>query len=153
MDTPDFWQEYALLQQRADRPKIDAQAWAFEEQTNEYLTAIASQSVNADAPTRSRTVKNLGINRRRKHVHRQFLLVANSTLIYPPPGKTEAVLIAGMTIAFLRRFATPDEWRLLELIAMGTDYRAIATAERRTVSGIKSLVSRCRSRLRTALKG
>lgn len=151
MDIADYWQEYALLQQRTDRPKINAQTWAFEEQTNEFLTAIANQNVITDAPTRSKIVKNLGINRRRKHLHRQFLMNANSTLIYPPPPDTEAALITSITIAFLRCIANPHEWHLLELIAMGTDYRAIAATEQRTVSGIKSTVSRCRSRLRKAL--
>src|SRR3989442_16041405 len=114
MNTAVFWQEYALLKQRPDRPKINAQAWAIEEQTNEYLTAIASRNVIADPPTRSRTIKNLGINRRRKHIHRLFLLHANSTLLYPTPPDTEAVLITRMTIEFLRRFASSHEWRLPE---------------------------------------
>ncbi len=152
MDTAAFWQEYALLQQRTDRPKIDAQAWANEEQTNEYLSAIASKNVIQDAPKRSRTIKNLGINRRRKHLHRHFLLRANGPLLYPPSPDTEAILIARMTVDFLRRFASPREWRLLELIAMGTDYRAIAANEGTSVSGVKSFVSRCRSRLRGALR-
>jgi hypothetical protein len=150
MDTAILWHEYARLQKVTNRSKVDAQAWAFEEQANEFLTAVASETVVADGLTLSTTLKNLASNRRRKHVHRQVLLHSNQALLYPSLTSSEAVVIARMTIESLRNLATPSEWRILEHIALGDNYRTIAAGERRTVAGIKSLVSRCRSRLKSA---
>jgi hypothetical protein len=149
MDTQSLWQEYLLLQKRADRSKIDSQTWAYEEQATEFLNRLGSGTLPTETGRRSSGIRNLAINRRRKYANRQVLLSKQAPLLYPPTQDVETTVLLRLNLASLKEFMTPDEWRVFERIAIGEDYRVIAVAEHRTIPALKSLVSRCRTRLRS----
>lgn len=144
------WEAYASLQRRADRDKIDALTWAFEEQATEFLNSQIDGNVSSiDPAKRRKTINNLAINRRKKHRHREILLQRNAGVFNTTIPSPESTVIARWTLEVFRNLTTDREWEILQQLANGDDYKAIALAQHLTLGAVKSVISRCRTRLKT----
>src|SRR5208283_3453634 len=68
------WGDYALLQRQADRRRLDAIAWAAEEQAEEFLDRLAANNLPTDPSCRKAWLDNLATNRAKKHRRRVAIL-------------------------------------------------------------------------------
>jgi DNA-directed RNA polymerase specialized sigma24 family protein len=148
MDLQEPWDEYAHLQQQADRRKIDAKSWAAEEQANEFLDAIANKTLESAPDARDRWLENLATNRARKHRRRAALLHK-----YEFKRPTLAFSIAHDSVVQnegvwqVQQHTSYEEWRILLALASGDNYATVARAIGCTIAALKARVSRCRRRL------
>jgi hypothetical protein len=142
------WDDYAKLQQRADRRKLDSKAWATDEQAEEFLNALARNSLKPDAKACEVWLQNLATNRAKKHRRRQALLHLYQH-VRPSwePSRAHDRAAQEEFLERVRTSTTPQEWSALWALARGEDYEAVAAAEGCTVAALKSKVSRCRQRL------
>jgi DNA-binding NarL/FixJ family response regulator len=143
-----LWEEYLALQRKADRSKLDGYTWALEEQLNHFVSSIAVY-LPSDLEARSRSLKNLVLNRTKKQSRRRRLLEE----WYRPPAEPSPEDIAihrlqlQQTIAIVRAATSDAEWKILFSLACGRDYRTVARRAGMSTSALKSKVSRCRHRL------
>lgn len=148
MNESDLWAEYAHLQQQADRRKLDAKAWAAEEQADEFLNAIASDSHSSSATAREAWLTNLATNRAKKHRRRAaFLRVHLHVVPQWAPSKAHQQAVLNETIGRVRDKTSEDEWSALYALATGEKYKAVADARGCSEAALKTRISRCRKRV------
>ncbi len=144
---PHLWAEYSLLQEKANRTKLDPYAWALEEQLNHFLDAVPNR-LPGDAQARAKCLSNLVLHRTKKHSRRRRLLEQYQHVRECSPEEIALHrLHLGETTARLRSLASPVEWRILCSLADGNDYLTVANREGMTVTALKSRVCRCRRHL------
>src|SRR5207302_2584703 len=146
-----LWEEYAVLQSKANRAKLDSYTWAIDDQLEQFLDSIKGR-LPADSEARSKLLHNLVLNRTKKHSRRCRMLEAYRA---PTPaldleGETIDRLYVRKAVARVRSLATHQERRILWHLANGESYEGMARAEGLSVSALKTKVSRCRSRLKRA---
>ncbi len=144
------WLLYTLLQQAADSRSLNALAWANDERAEDFIDAIADGTLPTEFTALGRCLKHLPGNRAQKHAHRRRLLEQHRHALcrptLPPPV---AVAEQADELAAVRRMTSDREWDLLNRVAadgLGT----IAVAEAMPTGTLKSLLSRCRQRVRMA---
>jgi hypothetical protein len=142
------WDEYARLQQQADRKTLDPRAWAAEELANTFLDAIAANTLKSSYDAFQGWQKNLSTNRAKKHRRRAVLL---EQYRYERPAsvasQAHATAVRNEELYRVRRAVGGEEWRLLSDLANGGDYDGLAEATGCTISALKTRVSRCRRRV------
>jgi DNA-binding NarL/FixJ family response regulator len=142
------WDDYVSLQRQADRRKLDAKAWAAEEQAEEFLDGLAANKLHTDPNLRKTWLDNLGTNRAKKHRRRVSIL---RRLVYFRPGfelsKVHESIAKKETLARVQKKATPDEWAVLFALASGGTYQDLADTRGCSEQTMKTRVSRCRKRL------
>jgi hypothetical protein len=148
------WLLYALLQRTADANHLDSLAWANEERINDYLDIIAGGKLPDDLLAMRVWLKYLPGNRAQKHSRQRRLLVRFRNdlhrvgLVVPSdPAPPDADAEEADDLAQVRRRASEREWRLL-CRAAAEDLEGIAESENLPNGTLKSLLSRCRARLR-----
>lgn len=148
---PDLWSEYAALQKKADRVKLDPYAWAIEDQANHFLDSITT-SLPQNAEARTLQLENLLHNRIKKHGRRRRLLDEDRCSGRTGEVSPEEIVVHQIDLSnrikSIRNGVSDEEWRILCCLALGQDYVAVAAAERISVLALKSKVWRCRRRLR-----
>ncbi|HTU88653.1 MAG TPA: hypothetical protein VMF69_01015 [Gemmataceae bacterium] len=148
MDLQDPWDDYAHLQQQADRRKIDAKSWTAEEQANEFLAAIADKTLKSALDARGTRMENLGTNRAKKHRRRAALMHDyrfNRPIV--AFSKAHGLAVLNEDISQVQQQTSSEEWRMLWALANGDDYKTVAKAIGCTMAALKTRVSRCRRRL------
>lgn len=148
------WDEYASLQERADRvSKLSHTAWAIEAQLNKFLTSLSDGSLPVDGEAREKKQQNLLINEQKKDRHRLMLLQreAATAPTFSPSEPILRHLIIVELLVQVRASTTEQEWRVLVLLALDYDYATIARSAGISVTALKTKVSRCRQRLRVCL--
>ena len=143
------WLLYALLQYTADAQNLDALAWANEDRINEYLDLIANGELPEDLLDLRVWLKHIPSNRTQKHVRRRHLLkrFRNDLLSRQRFPRPEAKAEQDDQKARVWRLTSDREWRLLNRAAV-EGLEAIAESEGLQMGTVKSLLSRCRARLR-----
>jgi DNA-directed RNA polymerase specialized sigma24 family protein len=148
MNQSDPWDKYPPLQQQADRQKLDAKAWAAEEQANEFLDALACNTPIIDAKAFEVWLENLATNRAKKHRRRAALLhVYQHLRPISESSKAHNAAVLKEDLEIIQKNATKEEWVALQALAAGDDYKSLAVAQGCTVSALKTRISRCRKRL------
>src|SRR6266478_4343183 len=124
----ELWEEYGALQNKADRSKLDAYTWALEEQLNHFVASITGR-LPADREVRSKSFKNLVLNRTKKHSKRRRLLEERYR-VCPVEPSPEDIAISRLqlkqNIALIRGATSNAEWKILISLAGGRDYRSVA---------------------------
>jgi hypothetical protein len=162
------WLLYAVLQHTADARRLDSLAWASDERLAAYLGGVADGELPGDPAELGPWLKHLLANRAKKHFHRWRLLErfhGRYRRTTPPrprvtplrPGLAAPYHQTGVeqadavthNLARVRSQATPREWHLLRRAA-SERLHVIAESEGLTLGTLKSLLSRCRARLRQA---
>ena len=144
------WLLYTLLQRAADSRSLDALAWANDERAEDFLDALADGTLPTEFTEIRRWLKHLPGNRAQKHAHRRRLLEQHRhTLLRPTLPPPVAVAEQADELAALRRMTSDREWDLLNRVA-ADGLRTVAVAESMPMGTLKSLLSRCRQRLRMA---
>jgi hypothetical protein len=150
------WLLYALLQHTADANHLDSVGWANEERINDYLDIIAGGTLPTDLLEIRIWLKYLPGNRALKHTRRRRLLdrfrsdLHRTGLLVPsdsPSPDTDAE--EADELAQIRHRTSEREWHLL-CRAATEDLRDVAKSESLPLGTLKSLLSRCRARLRPA---
>jgi hypothetical protein len=142
------WREYARLQERTDRRKLDANAWIAEDQANEFLAALEKGRLSQSPGARGIWLDNLRANRGKKHRRRAALL--HQYQHERPDSQrslAEQIAIHNETLSRVRESTTAQEWMILVAVAAGQDYRSIAVAIGCSDSALKTRISRSRKRL------
>jgi len=142
-----LWDEYLAVQKKTDRSKLDHYAWALEEQANHFLDSIGRLPKTPEA--RSKSLRNLVLNRTKKHSRRRRLLEQWYLPAVEPSPEDIAIgrLQHKQTIALIRAATSGAEWKILISLASGSDYPTVARQAGISLSALKSKVSRCRQRL------
>jgi hypothetical protein len=145
----ELWEEYGVLQSKANRAKLDSYTWAIDDQLEQFLDSIKGR-LPEDSEARSKLLHNLVLNRTKKHNRRCRMLEAYCASAPSLDPEREAIdrLYLEKTVGRLRSLVADREWRILCRLANGKGYEAVAAAERLNPSTLKSQVSRCRARLR-----
>jgi hypothetical protein len=142
------WLLYTLLQQAADDRTLNALAWANDERAEDFLDTIVGGTLPTEFTELARWLKHLPGNRAQKHARRRRLLRQHRhDLRRPALPSPEAVAEQADELAAVRRTTSDREWELLNRVAadsLGT----VAVAESMPTGTLKSLLSRCRHRLR-----
>jgi len=170
---PLFWRQYSRLQPLVDRFKADSFAWAAEEVLEEYLDRLAGNNPQLPPLTRDEVehlpdrfrarvwnrLKKFG--RRRKILLVEYPHQASRPVCDVPEPTTSAVvaarsgpsdrLVQDEEMAQVRSQVSCREWNIIWSLAEGRDYQALSQATRRPVGTLKSLVARCRKRVRDVL--
>jgi hypothetical protein len=148
------WLLYAVLQQTAESHTLDFLAWANDERAKDFLDKIADGTLPTTFTELGRWLKYLPNNRAKKHFRRLSLLQRYRTdlvrvglLVPPDPPSPDAHLLQTERLADLQSRTTNSEWHLLQRAA-AEPLMAIAASESLPLGTIKSLLSRCRRRLR-----
>jgi hypothetical protein len=138
------WRAFARRHRFADAATIDPKAFGVDDQLDEMLLGI-------DGPPRTdEQLFTLLQNRARKHRRRRRQLLgdyARQRMLFdlsPPIDR----LIRHDDIALVRQNTTNREWRCVWLLAHNESYAAIAADTGLTPGAARSIVSRCRARLR-----
>jgi hypothetical protein len=144
------WAEYEALQSRASRVrKINSYAWALEDQLNCVLN---SDELSADPESRSISLKNLLLNRIKKHTRRNRLLEEQYHQALAADCFSEdsviQVLDSEKVVAKVRAAVSDAEWKILGDLAQGDSYDEVAQREQVGIGALKSKVCRCRQRLK-----
>jgi hypothetical protein len=148
MSQSDPWTDYAILQQRANRSKIDARAWAAEEQANQFLIAIANGNLKPHSEGRQTWLDNLYTNRTKKHRRRTRSLLLNQhfwAASEPSVAHNRAVAIEALER--IKKSTTAHEWATLIALSNGESYEALAAQHQCSQSALKTRISRCRKQL------
>jgi hypothetical protein len=146
----ELWAEYGNLQSKANRARLDSYSWAIEDQLNHFLDSIEGR-LPENSEARSQALRDLLLNRTKKHSRRCRLLEARfrHTGAEPCP---EDIALRNLeireTVARVRSGSSPQEWRILCLVAGGSDYETVAEAESVSISALKAKIHRHRTRLR-----
>lgn len=149
-----LWAKYDSLQKYASQVrKVDPKAWAIEEQLNDFLAKLEKGSLPVDDEVSERRLKNLLINRQKKHRHRSRLLQEHTaiSLTFSPSESIIRKVIETELLVRVRTSTTAQEWRILVRLARGDDYGTVARSEGMSVVALKTKISRCRRRVRFRL--
>ncbi|HLY63053.1 MAG TPA: hypothetical protein VKV95_20085 [Terriglobia bacterium] len=148
-----LWNDYAALQHKANRSKLDNYSWAIEDQLNYFLESASSASLPNEPELRCKHLQNLARNRAKKHANRDRLLdkYGPAYCVRATPAVALDDLIFRERIRQVRQATSYREWRILSNLAQDTDYQSVARGENIALSALKSKVSRCRSRLKKVL--
>lgn len=151
------WLLYALLQHTADAQKLDMHAWANEDRINEYLDYIDSGNLPSDLLGLRVWLKHAPGNRCQKYARRYRLIerYRNDLVrseIPCPEGDPERTDELARELANVRRLTSDREWHFLKRAATES-LESIAESENLPLGTVKSILSRCRARLRSALIG
>lgn len=147
------WAKVEALQNRLrNRTKIDHKAFALDEQIDEFLEALGNGEL-PDEPDQENWLTNLETNRQRKYRHRSQLL-SNHAAEFEISISTRTQLdlaIENERVRLIETLTTRREFSILYRLASGEEYRAIAVTEAVTVAALKTMICRCRQRLRNHL--
>jgi len=143
-----IWQEYELLQNKSRKiSKLDSYAWAVEDQLDRVLS-LATGPASAKVEPLAKSLKDLRLNRIKKHSRRRRLLQRFAAPVLP--DVTENTLVGRIQLeraALAFRSTNGSDWQILVSIAYGADYGSIASRKGISVSALKSRVSRSRQQL------
>jgi hypothetical protein len=150
--TAHSWDQYTLLQPSADRRKLDHWAWSADERLEKLLDQILAGTQPADDTVRQTQADNLLANRAGKHRRRRKLFDRHVTPNRPLWNDLDPADVAGQTdaVEWVRHQTTVAEWQILWGLASDQSYGELSDQLDATVGTLKSLASRCRSRLRAA---
>lgn len=144
-----IWTRYAQLREQVEKRPLDHRTWALEEELNAYLDAVGNGDVFADSDEVDRWLDNLDANRRKKYRRRAELFKQHFTLTITTSFRTQLdELIEFERVQIVRKLTTEREFRVLCRRALEDTYEAIAATELLSVPALKTLVCRCRRRLR-----
>jgi hypothetical protein len=140
------------MQQTADSRKLDPRAWANDERLDAYLDAMAGRTLPPELTELSRWLRYLPGNRAQKHKRRCRLQERfRNDLRRPEPPRPDVVAELSDELAWLQSGTTKREWRLLyQGVVEGLE--AVAKSEGMRLGTLKSLLSRCRARLRQTVR-
>ena len=142
------WLLYAVPQHSADGHRLNALAWANDERIAAYLDALIVRKPPADFSKLGPWLKHLPGNRAQKHARRRRLLERfRNDLHRPGFPRPDAVAEQADGLARLRSRMTAREWHLLRRAA-AEGLKTVAESEGLRLGTLKSLLSRCRARLR-----
>lgn len=149
---PSEWETYRDLQTLADSPRLNDKSWAVDDVLDEHLIAKAKGLLHPDPETRQRTADNRITNRRKIHARRRQILLdgyaATTTQTTATADRPDSRAERRERLAAIREQASRFEWFLLRCLARGRDYKRLAVRTRTSIGTLKSVVSRCRVRLR-----
>jgi hypothetical protein len=145
----EIWAEYEVLQSKIRRvKKIDSYAWALEDELN---CVLASEGLPANSEARTKVLRNLLLNRIKKHSRRYRLLEEHYRVCVAASSAEEMAIhfLEFKEITSAVQVATSRaEWRILTNLAEGESYDAVAKREGMSISALKSKVCRCRRHLK-----
>lgn len=150
----ELWDEYGLLQKRADKVTTLAHSsWASEDQLNTFLDSLPNGELPADIDTRQRQLNNLKVNRQKKHLHRFRLLESFAAVQAQASGEKTAFdeVLQAEQLLRVRSLTDSVEWWVLWKLAREEGYERVASEQGISVAALKTRVSRCRCRLRERL--
>ena len=145
---PPKWRDFARCHQRADASNINSKAFGIDEQLDVMLTATVTGTLRSEEQ-----LFTLRQNRSRKHRRRHAQLLssyARQLRLFEETNPLD-ILVNDEDIMKVRSSTTEREWQCLWLLALGESFGDIAAAIGVCPGTAKSLVSRCRARLRLLL--
>lgn len=146
------WARYVQLREQLENRPLDLRTWALEEKVDAYLDALGNGDVSSDSDEVDRWLDNLDANRRKKYRHRIELFEQHFALIIPTSFRNQLdELIELERVKIVQKLTTECEFRVLYRRAHDDTYEAIAATELISVSALKTLVCRCRQRLRQSM--
>jgi DNA-directed RNA polymerase specialized sigma24 family protein len=136
------------MQKGADSKKLDARAWAADEQADAFLDGIRNNTLPLASGSRYSFLKNLSTNRAQKY-RRRARLLREYQLTRPEfaAGDAHEQFVVNETVARIQEEMTEGERVLLTALADGDSYASIASTQRCTESALKSRILRCRRRV------
>ncbi len=167
---PAFWQKFALIHRHADSFTLHFKAWAIDEVMEEYLDRQAGLHPKLK-PLTDAEIESLPDafwdkvwNRKKKHRRRReaalnrFPYETSKQTTDMPQPRTSAIHDARhapddeidrqVLVKKIRARVDDREWYLMFQLAEGRSYADLAKEQRQAVGTIKSVVFRCRARLR-----
>ena len=143
---PLLWPNYDTQQRIADPQVLNSRAFARDEKLSKILNHIESE-----IPISQESIDSIEGNRTRKfRGQRKILLekIAGWDEVLDPGDAAFENAILNERIEWVRENSTEFEFHCLYSIASGSTYEELATEVSRNSSTIRSIVSRCRNRLR-----
>ena len=143
---PLLWPDYDSQQSIADPPVLNSRAFARDEKLSKILNHIESK-----IPISQESIDSIEGNRTRKfRGHRKILLekIAGWDEVLDPGDAAFENAVINERIEWVRENSTEFEFRCMYSIASGSTYEELATEVSRKPSTIRSIVSRCRTRLK-----
>jgi hypothetical protein len=149
-EQPHRWLLYAAMQRMAEQQKNHTIARSNEERLDAFLQAWVEGDLPTDLASISRWLKYVPGNRGHKLTRRRAFQEEHRHELNPPQSiSPDTVASQSDELAFVQLRTSTTEWQLLNAAAHA-DLKHVATAFDMPLGTLKSLLCRCRARIRRA---